>query len=68
MSGQQQVEHAEPGAAPEGTSPGRPDLSNWCLRCSTLRVRFYGAARLGRVQDAVELEAEFERHRQGVHS
>ncbi|CAM5399027.1 hypothetical protein [Streptomyces abikoensis] len=65
MSGQQQV---EPGVAPEGTTPTATDVSTWCLRCAELRLRFYGAVRLGRPADAVALNAEFARHQQLVHS
>ncbi|MGK5733468.1 hypothetical protein [Streptomyces sp. URMC 124] len=57
MSGQQQVEH---GVA--------EDMVRWCLRCAELRVRFHGAACLGRTAEAEALNAEFVRHQRLVHA
>ncbi|MFF7021778.1 hypothetical protein D7231_05620 [Streptomyces klenkii] len=65
MSGQQQVED---GVAPGGSSGQAVDMSKWCLRCAQLRVRFHGAWRLGRTEEAMALDAEFVRHQQVVHS
>ncbi|MEV5375677.1 MULTISPECIES: hypothetical protein [Actinomycetes] len=66
VGGQQQLEH---GYTPEEAPGRRPDdLSKWCLRCAELRVRFHGAACLGRTAEAVALNAEFLRHQQVVHS
>ncbi len=65
MGGQQQVEH---GYRPE-ESIGQPiDLTQWCFRCAELRVRFHGAACLGRTAEAHALNAEFLRHQKVVHS
>ncbi|MGW2600359.1 hypothetical protein [Streptomyces klenkii] len=66
MSGQQQVEDG--GAAPGGSPAQAVDMSKWCLRCAQLRVRFHGAWRLGRTEEAMALDAEFQRHQQVVHS
>ncbi|QLE74059.1 hypothetical protein FGW37_22930 [Streptomyces rectiverticillatus] len=65
MSGQQQLEH---GFAQEEAVGWPNDISKWCLRCAELRVRFHGAACLGRPAEAHELNAEFVRHQQVVHS
>ncbi|WP_367131295.1 MULTISPECIES: hypothetical protein [Streptomyces] len=67
MSGQQQVED---GPAPErgGRSGTAVDMSKWCLRCAQLRLRFHGAWRLGRTEEAMALDAEFQRHQQVVHA
>ncbi|MFF7727417.1 hypothetical protein [Streptomyces sp. NPDC008001] len=43
-------------------------MTRWCLRCAHLRLRFYGAVRLGRFTEAHALNAEFARHQQVVHS
>ncbi|MEV4500605.1 hypothetical protein [Streptomyces klenkii] len=65
-----QVQFTDPAqrAAPEAEAGRNDGLSGWCLRCAQLRVRFHGAWRLGRTEEAMALDAEFVRHQQVVHS
>ncbi|MFH8786395.1 hypothetical protein [Streptomyces roseoverticillatus] len=65
---QAQLADAPQNAAPEAEAGQHDELSQWCLRCAQLRVRFHGAVRLGRITEAQALNAEFVRHQQVVHS